>query len=206
MKKINKTWVLIIILIILTAVLLVISITSRNTSPEAKTPPTISKEAEKEIAFTTLTISGEPRVSTISGRYEVDVIINTDKNEVTATQIELVYDPNTLTIYDINPGSFMTNPEVLQKNIDADNGRVSFWLAIGKGQSWVQGEGAIATITFAKIGTESAEISFSPKSSVSADGINDSALLNTFSGFINELPTNTPFPTVPIFLSPTPGI
>lgn len=206
MKKINKTWVLIIILMILTALLLIISIMSRNSNPIAEVTPTVSIEPEKEIAFTTLTISGEPRISTISGRYEVDVIINTDKNEVTATQVELVFDPDTLTIYDIKPGKFMTNPEVLQKNIDTENGRVSFWLAINPNQSWVQGEGAIATITFTKVGTGSGEIGFSPKSSVSAIGIDDSVLLDTFSGFINELPINTPTPTVPIFLSPTPGI
>ena len=109
--------------------------------------------------------------------------------------MELVYDPNILKVYDIKPATFITNPEVLQKNIDEENGRISFWLKVSKNQSWVEGEGTIATISFAKIGSGSAEILFSPKTSVSANGIKDSVLKEAFPGFINEVPSPTPFPT-----------
>lgn len=130
MGKINKTWVLIIVLIILTGILIAISIYSKEIETNSKVKITPMENIEKEVAFTILEISDEPRISSISGRYEVDVIINTNENQVTQTQIELSYDPKQLRIYDIKPGTFISNPVIVQKNIDSENGRLSYWLGV----------------------------------------------------------------------------
>jgi len=195
MGKINKTWVLIIILIILTGVLIAISVYSKEIETNLVAKPSPIKNVEKEVAFTTLKISDEPRVSTISGRYEIDIIINTNENQITQTQIELAYNPTQLKIYGIKPGTFISSPVIVQKNIDAENGRISYWLGVKPEQKFVMGNGDLATITFAKIGTGSAEINFEPKSSVNAFGIDESVLKDSVSGFINELPTKTPTPS-----------
>jgi len=206
MNKINKTWVLIIILVILTGILLAISFFSNKIRPTAEVSPTVTFQPEKETAFTTLRISGEPRISTISGVFELDVIIDTNKNEVTMTQLEFAYDPDLLRIFDILPGSFLENPNEIQKNIDEENGRISYWLGVNPNERWVQGNGILATIIFTKLGTQSAQIDFTPKSSVNAFGIDSSVLMNTVPGFIYDLPTMTPAPTRLPTSSPTPEI
>jgi hypothetical protein len=206
MKKINKTWVLIFILFILTIVLLGLSFLSINSTPQAKSSPTITLQAEKEVAFTTLQISNEPRISTVSGRYEVDVIMNTNQNKVTLTQLELSYDPDIMRVFDLKPTGLLQDAEIIQKNIDGKNGRISFWLGLNPGETFLQGEGSIATITFVKYGTESAEIDFAPKTSVNAKGSEKSVLLEALPGYIYDLPTKTPTPTRTFIPTPTGGI
>jgi hypothetical protein len=205
LKRINKTWVLIIFLTFLTGLLLVISYMQENSSPR-QTSPVITQEVKKETALTTLIISDEVRISTISGRYEVDVNIDTGENKVTLTQLELSYDPNLLRIYSIKPAGLVTDPQILQENIDEDNGRISYWLSVGQNERWIQGSGAIATITFTKIGTGSAQLEFAPKTSVSASGVNESVLRQTIPGIIDRLTTPTPLPTRPILPTTPPEI
>ena len=136
----NKTWLLVAGLVILTVVLLVVSINSSN----APTTPTGSKNVEADIAFTTLTISEAPRISSVSGIYEMDVLINSDKNEITGVQVEISFDPEVLSRVDILPADFLDSPEVLIKDIDSKNGRITFALGNRRGVAAAKGSGVIA--------------------------------------------------------------
>jgi len=191
-SNINKTWVLITVLIVLTAILLIISIQAKDPTIEAPTP---TPEEKREISYATLKISDKPRISTISGKYEVDVELDTDENEVTIVQLEMEYDPQTLRIYEIDPGNLIQNPEILEKKIDIKNGTIKYWLAVNEDEGFVQGNDSVATIRFTKIGTEAAEINFRPKTSINARNSSESVLKDMLSGIIEKLPTPTPRPT-----------
>lgn len=203
MKRINKTWALIIVLVILTAILLVASFALDSSTSSTPSPTPTRGDEQKEVALTKLEISSEPRVSTISGRYEVDINIDTDKNQITLTQLELSYDPKIIRIYNIKPGSFIDSPEILQKEINENTGRISYWLVSDSKNYSSQGTGTLATITFNKIGTESGQINFEPKTSVSAIGTKNSVLKEAISGIITSLPTPSPTPTRVITPIPT---
>jgi len=183
---------LIALLIVLTAILLIASIATKDSKAPSPTP---TPEITKEIRYATLHFSENPRISTISGRYEIDVDMDTNKNEINIIQIELSYDPDKLRIYDIVPAEFLQNSEVLQKKIDPESGRIKYWLAVNDQQEWIQGSGSVATITFSKIGTGPTELIFQPKTSVNATDSNESVLNEMISGIIDKLPTPSPIPT-----------
>lgn len=185
-SSLNKTWLLVSGLVILTVVLLVISLTSKNFSQLPKNFET----AKTDIAHTSLSISEEPRTSSISGTYETDVIINSDKDKISGVQLELVFDPKILTKVDIKPGSFIKNPVVIIKKVDVANGRISYALANKPGENPVKGMGTIAVISFSKVEIADTNISFLPHTEVASPGITLSVLKKTSSAVIGALPTS----------------
>lgn len=197
-SSLNKTWLLVAGLVILTVILLVVSLNSKNI-PGA---PTVSKDTKTDFAFTSLEISQDARASSVSGNYEVDIKIDTDKNEVTGVQLELTFDPSKLTKVNIVPGGFLLNPAVLIKDIDTKNGRITFALGNKPGEKAVKGSGVVAVLSFSKATPEATNINFLPHSAVSAPGYNQSVLRETVSAVIGPLPT--PSGKIQTFLSPIP--
>ena len=201
--RINKTWILILVLILLTGILLAVSFYIEE--PQQLTEELVeeiipeSDGEPEETASTILEFSDSPRISTVSGRYEMDINIATNGDKLTLAQLELSYDPRIIRIEDILPGDFIANPEEIQKNIDDSTGRIKYWL--GTQGAFADGNGTIATIRFIKIGSGSASIDFEPKTSINAIDIPNSALSEFYSGFIDELPTPSPTPP-PITDSP----
>lgn len=196
-SSLNKTWLLVAGLVTLTVILLVASLNSKN-FPKA---PTVSKDTKTDFAFTTLEISEDARASSVSGSYEVDINIDTDKNEITGVQLELTFDPTKLTKVNIAPGDFLLDPAVLIKDIDIKNGRITYALANKPGEKAVKGSGKIALLSFSKAAPETTNINFLPHTAVSAPGYNQSVLRETFSAVIG-----TPLsPAVKqTFISPAP--
>src|SRR3990167_10921912 len=176
-SSLNKTWLLVAGLVILTVALLVVSLNSKN-FPGL---PTSSKDVKTDFAHTSLAISDEPRTGTASGTYEVDINIETKDNEVTGAQLELVFDPKVLTKVDIRPGDFLNDPVILIKDIDSQNGRITYVFGNKPGQKAVKGKGKVAVISFSKAGQEQTNINFLPHTAVSAPGYNQSVLRNTTS-------------------------
>jgi hypothetical protein len=196
--NINKTWLLVAGLVALTVVLLVVSLTTNT----FQNRPESTKKVQMNLAHTSLAISEEIRNSTASGTYEVDVNIDTSKNEVITTQLELSYNPKEITNIDIRPGSFFKNPTVAFKRIDASNGRVTYALANKSNEKPVKGKGVIAVITFRKIVSGETYINFLPQTQVGAPGISESVLRESASGLIDVIPSTnsaqaiaTPSPT-----------
>ena len=183
--KINKTLFLVIGLVILTGVLLAISLYSKGSSP---IPSIIKNDEENNFAKTSLVVSEDVRQSSISGVYELDVNIDSDSNEVTGAQLEFSYDPKILGKVDIKPGSFLSNPVVILKKIDATSGRITYMLGNQLGNPGVKGQGTVAVISFSKTGDNETFIDFLPQTIVTAQGTDQSVLKETVSGVIGSVP------------------
>ena len=191
--KFNKSFILVGGLVILTAVLLIISITSRNSS----SLPSISRESQTNTAYTNLSISEELRASTILGKYETDVNIDSGKNQITGVQLEISYDPKVLTNVDIVPGSFFPTAVIIGKEIDPVKGTILYTLGTAQGTDAVSSKGSLAVISFNKIGDTETSIEFLPETLVTDHRYDQSVLNETESGNIGILPTSNskPLPT-----------
>lgn len=198
--KMNKTWILVAVLVVITFVLLIVSLTAKNpfiNPNRAKITPEVASE-------TSLIFSDTVRVGTVSGTYEVDINIDTGENEVTLAQLEMKYNPGEFQRVDLKPGNFINNPVILQKSINTMDGRIKYWIGVSPNQDGVSGQGVIATLIFAKPATGASQITFLPKTSISATGTDQSVLKNMVSGYIFNLPSGSPTPT--FSLSPTPTV
>lgn len=153
--------------------------------------PAGSKDEQTDFAHTSLAFSEEPKISSASGMYEMDIAINSRDNNVSGAKLELVFDPKVLGNVDIKPGSFLPNPTVISKKIDAVNGRITYVLESADG---VKGEGTVAVISFSKLTNQETTINFLPQTQVSAQGFDQSVLKETVSGIIEAIPSpiNTP--------------
>lgn len=178
-KTFNKSWVLIGGLVILTVVLLVISITSRNISA-----PYLPKTQQNNVAHTKLSISQDPRATTVAGRYETDVNINPEGNKVTGVQLVLSYDPKKLGNVNIVPGSFIPDAIILRKDIDPIKGIISLTLTTPRGTKGIENTGILAVISFSKIGSGTASVNFLPDTLVTDQRYDRSVLDETDSGNI----------------------
>lgn len=183
-KSFKKTPFLIAGLVILTGILLAVSL---NLGSEPKSPT--SNATQEDFAHTSLSISEEIRESTVSGVFEVDVNIDTNDDLVTGVQLELEYDPEALTKVDVVNGDFLENPNILIKEINENEKRITFVAGKKPEQSSVSGEGVIAVISFEKVTDEPTYINFLPQTLVSAEGLNQSVLKETISTIIGELPS-----------------
>lgn len=162
----NRTWLLIVLLIVSAAGLMYLAL---NTQTPPKTTVPVS------LAQTTLLLS-QPIAST-SGVLSSDVLINSNGNLPTAVQIELSYDPTAISNVDVKSGPFFANPVELIKKIDSANGRVSYAVGVALGEKGASGSGIVAVVTFTKVKTSgTTTISFLPKSLVTSQGISQSVL------------------------------
>lgn len=178
-KKLNKTWILVAGLVILTVLLLVASFASKNLSPLKS----VTQNEKTDFAHTSLTVS-EDIITTPDGNYETEITINTNGDKISGVQIELSFDPKILTNVDIAPGNFLNNPTVLEKTIDTKNGVIKYTVAIKPGEKTVEGTGTLTVLSFTKIGSEPTNINFLPTSQVSTTGLNQSVLKETISAEI----------------------
>lgn len=162
----KRTLILILVLIIAVVGLLALSLNTKTT-----TSPTIPIS----MAHSTLLVT-QPVAST-SGTLSSAILIRTNTNTASAVQIELAYDPQSISIVDIKPGTFFKNPVELLKKIDSDNGRISYALGAPLGDKGVDGSGVVATLTFTKIKTSGIiSINFLPKTEVAEVGVSSSVL------------------------------
>lgn len=161
------------------------------TVPSTTTPiPTPTPSAETSLSFSPNPII----IASPSGM--INLSIDTGTNKVNAIQLELSYDPKTLPIVDIFPGSFLESATPLLKNIDTKNGKLTYVLTIpptGKAQS---GKGTIATLAFTTRmpSGQKTTITFMPKTLVTAENVPTSVLKATDSAtifFVQSVKTAT---------------
>lgn len=184
----KKTIALIISLFVITVVLIILAVypVTQKTTVSITPPPAVKSPAETVLSFTPPVVSTASAISTASAAtYSMDTVISTGTNKVNAVQLELVFDPEALVNVDIAPGDFFTNPVVLLKNIDTEQGRISYALAIAPGGNGKQGTGVVAILTF-KSGGETTTVRFLPKTQVAAEGIQTSVLKSTIDTTINQ--------------------
>ena len=184
-----KTLALIIVLGLIALGLIALALFNKNTFQQAQNiQPVILTPTLSDPVQTILTISSTPiRLSTPSA-FSSDILINTGQDHVNKVQLEISYDPKILTKVDITPGAFFTDPQVLIKTIDSENGRISFALGVQNGEVGLLGQGLLAKLTFStlqKNATATASITLLPKSQVSADGVSESVLKSTVDAVYN---------------------
>lgn len=117
-------------------------------------------------------------ISTRSAELQKNAImIDTGGNSVQLVQIELSFDPNIVNNIDIIPGKFFPAASIVLKNIDYDNGRISFALKSPP----TRGKGVLAILSYGIVNPHSVQtmISFLPKTSASDPSFNRSVLLKT---------------------------
>ncbi|GEM_PF-848127 len=176
----KKTLLLIVILLLTAFGLLYLAFAPANKSKEVATvaTPFVSPLPTPTPSIqTVLTLSPNPLViASPSG--SLTLSIDTGENKVNAIQFELLYNPQVLTNVEILQGSFFENPITLLKNIDVKSGKVSYVLATPPNGKAKSGRGVIATLKFTtKLASgEKTDITFSPKTLVTAEKIQTSVL------------------------------
>ena len=193
----KQTFIFVTFLILVTIFLVGLAVYTQK--PGVLTPIT-QQSTTPSYAHTTLRLTPPVNTPSLPNTYSTDVNITTDVDKVTAAQLELSYDPKVLTNVQIKPGTFIQNPVVLLKKVDQANGRISLAIGIPLGQPAPTGTGTIATITFDEIptATGSTILDFLPKTAVTAVGIAQSVLKESFGSlfFVNQNETPTPAATV----------
>lgn len=169
---------LLIILLLLIAIPLGISFFFANPKPKKETASPTKKPVEK-IASGQTTLAFAPSPYTISSSSgSLNIIITAEEDMVTAAQLEITYDPKVLSNVAILPGTFFVNPLQLIKNVDRTKGKIVYAVGVSPTAAAQKGAGIVATITFtANLATgEKTDISFSPKTLVTAEGVRTSIL------------------------------
>ena len=170
----RKTLALISSLIIVLVALFVLSMSA----PSQKTPTTTTQPTPTPVAQTVIRLTPNP-VSLTQNQGTIEVTMDTAENEVTAVQLEILYDPAVLSNVSIQAGTFFTSPVPLLNTIDKNQGRISYALAITPAQAPLKGSGTVATIAFTKNPATTAtqtELQLLPRTLVAAKGVGPSVL------------------------------
>lgn len=177
----KRTLFLIFVLFVIASVLLAVALYKPSPQKPSFVQTIIPKESpvQTALSFGSLAVAISSSVSNLT--YSVPINIITQKNKVTAVQLELQYDPLVLTNVAVSPGPFFKNPNVLLNRIDTKTGRISYAFGTGLTDVGIAGQGIVATLTFSaktKIPAKTAII-FLPKTLVTAQGVNESVLKTT---------------------------
>lgn len=191
----KQTFAFIAFLVVVTLVLLGLAVYTQN--PNLNLTPNLNTTSiYPTYAHTVLRLTPPKRSSPLANSYSTDVSITTNKDKITATQLELTYDPKLITNVDVKIGDFIQNPVVLLKKVDQQTGRISLALGINPSQKPKSGEGTVATITFNEVlgATGSTIINFLPKTQVTAAGVSESVLKESFGSlfFVNQKESGVP--------------
>lgn len=179
----RKTLALIVGLVLVTIILFIIALrTGHDTGSMQK--DTTMQATPTPVAASTLTLSPNP-IAVVSGKQgEIQVMLDSSYNKVTSVQLELSYDPLTISNIKATPGSLFPNSIILIDNNDSKTGHYTYAFGVSPSQKAVNGKGTAATITFTArggIGKQS-QILILPESIVTAEGINDVSVLKSATG------------------------
>jgi hypothetical protein len=142
----RKTLALISSLVIELVALFILSFSA----PKSQITPQSIQPTPTPIAQTTIRLSPNPVALTDNAPGSVEVLMDTSENEVTAVQLEVLYDPKALSDVTVKQGTFFTSPVPLLNTIDKQEGRISYALAIAPAQAPIKGIGTVATIELTK--------------------------------------------------------
>lgn len=178
----KKTLILIVILFVLTTLLFITAMGKNKEVAEESSPEVEEVAAIPSVQKTNIYLSPDSLVlDSNSGSINVD--LSTEENNVTAVQLEMAYDPKVIGGIDIIPGDFFDDPSVLMKTIDQKNGRISYALILPASSPAKKGTGTVAVISFKVLNKNVGQtnISFLPKTLVTAEGV-DPSVLKTSTG------------------------
>ncbi len=215
----KKTTVLIIVLAVVTALLVFLALSSRNSQlnlknlgePTVTVAPTVAPSTK--IYFSPVTLD---MASATSNLVSVDIMVDTSGKPVSTIQAELSYDPKLITNVTITPARtgivgetntplFPNSSQVLIKSVDIAQGRISYAMGISLSDAEVSGVGKIATLTFNVAPSTvqaTTEMTFLPKSVATTLSTQESILKETVPLTIKL--SKTFAPTAVPFTSSTP--
>ncbi len=126
----------------------------------------------------------------------ISVILDSKGPSPTIAQLEIAFDPGALTNLDIVPGNFFTNPKVLLKNIDYNNGRISYALESTVHDYSEANRNPVAIISFMKSERafqEETSLYFLPKTTIKT-GSGTETLDETYSAkiILSDFPESSP--------------
>lgn len=184
----RKNYLALVALVFVIVIVLIVTInlgTPKKTTvtPSVMPEPTVVTEIAPQ-ANTVMFLSPNPVDLTNSPQGSVDVVLDSNDNDVTGVQIELQYDPQAITNVSIVPGTFFKQSLELLKKVDSTKGKVIYLLGNSFSQPPVRGKGVVAKVSFQKVsGTSMKEtpLTVLPTSLVSATGIDKSVLKNSVS-------------------------
>lgn len=117
---------------------------------------------------TVLTLSPRDPGLILGGFSTVDLFVH-NAEQVNAFDIELVYDPNVLTLNSWAHGDFLGDPDQIH-NISLENNPGSFRLAAVKlGFSWISGDGKLLTFTFQGTGSGVSDLTLADSTLANVD-------------------------------------
>lgn len=196
----KKTVILICILTVITAALLYAAIVQ-----QPKTSPLVAKSVQKvSPAHTVLSLVSASSTTSSQFNKTLNLLADPHGNKVNGIQVELSYDPTTITNVAITPGQFFSHPVILFHTIDKTNGRISYVIAPGLSDGLATQSGTVATLvlTLNPQATSSTTLHFLPKTKVTQEGTLESVLKSaldlklTFSR-PTYVPVNIFFPASP---------
>ncbi|MEK7572007.1 MAG: cohesin domain-containing protein [Patescibacteria group bacterium] len=137
---------------------------------EKKASPSLSQApSPSPVAQSTLRLS--PAALTIQAGIPATIQVKIENSNASPTlvQLELSYDPNTVTNVTLTPGDFFTKPVILFSKVSPTSGRISY--AISSEEKSTATSGTVATLSFLPIASFANEtaISFLPKTIVKQD-------------------------------------
>lgn len=167
------------ILILITAVLIFASVTTKQPT----TPEPIATQSTRQYA----TLSFSPENLTITptdtGTQSVDIILDTGGKEVFGAQIELQFDPNVISNIEITkPASsfFGENSTELINKVSSETGLGTYAIVLSASESEKIGKGPIATVKFqVNSAYKATDITILPISSVTSLTSDGSVLLDS---------------------------
>lgn len=187
----RKTLALISSLVIVLVALFILSFSA----PQSQVTPPSAQPTPTPIAQTTIKLSPNPVALADSTPGSVEVLMDTSDNEVTAVQLEILYDPKALSDVSVKPGTFFTGPVPLLNTIDKQEGRISYALAIAPAQAPLKGSGTVAIIEFTKNPTTTltqTELTLLPRTLVAAKGVGPSVLKQATGATVTFARSSTP--------------
>lgn len=149
----RKTTIFIAILAVVTAILVILAIQNEQ-SPLRTTETTTTPTPTADIPKTTNVTFLPTKIDATSGLpLSVDIVADTNTDQISGIQLELQYDPKLLTNVKIaKPDTSLfgaaNNYTVLFSEVNPALGRISYAVAIQPTQSPISGVGKVATITF----------------------------------------------------------
>lgn len=175
----NRRTIVLILLLLFAVGLLVLSV--KTTLPEKQgntakninvTPMPVNR------SLTMLVASPSAGLVDVGEEQDFTVNIDTGGNKVASVQLEMVFNPDYISVKKITPLSFFDNPTVLLNEVDNKTGTISYALGTTEVKT---GQGELVQITVvAKKATNggSTPITFLPKTSVGEIGNPTSVLKN----------------------------
>jgi hypothetical protein len=132
----------------------------------------------------------------------INLNINTTQ-KIAAAELHIKFDPQFIKINSFNQGTFLTNPNIMDLNIDNTAGTANLTI-LSSLVNTVSGQGTIASLNITALKQGSTTISINDQTKIAAVGQGDNVLTSTSDLIINLTQADIDISTTTQEASPTP--